>query len=99
MIHTNDKQTERAELQQATWHFIRSLVRTGGSLALLPVTRLPREPQQHFLAAGREFTRGWAALIREFADGIEGIARETGTPTHDGKDAHATGAARESQET
>jgi hypothetical protein len=107
MIHTKDKQegqrramqAEREELQQATRRFIRSLARTGGSMALLPVTRLPREPRQHFLAAGREFTRGWAALVREFADGIEGIAKETSTPTHDGVDAHATGAAGESQET
>ena len=107
MIHTKDKQeeqkrtmqAEREELQQATRRFIRSLVRTGGSIALLPVTRLPREPRQHFLTAGREFTRGWAALVHEFADGIEGLARATGTPTHDGAGAHATGAAGDSQET
>ncbi len=80
MIHTKDKQegqrramqAEREELQQATRRFLRSLARTGGSMALLPVTRLPREPRQHFLAAGREFTRGWAALVREFAGSIEG---------------------------
>ena len=96
MIHTKDKQkeqrqtvqAEREELQQATRHFIRSLVRTGGSVALLPVTRLPREPRQHFLAAGREFTHAWVALVREWAFGIERIARETGTPTHDEEDAH-----------
>ena len=105
MIHTKDKQeeqrramqAEREELQQATRRFIGSLVRTGGSVALLPVTRLPREAQQHFLAAGREFTSGWAAMIREFADGIEGIAKQTSTPTHDGADAHTTEAAGESQ--
>lgn len=90
MINTKDKQTEYAELQQATRHFLRSLVRTGGSVALLPITRLPREPRQHFLAAGREFTRAWAALLREFADGVEGLARETGTPTHGEEDAHGS---------
>src|SRR5919109_5028179 len=82
MINTKDRQkeqrqtmqAEREELQQATRRFIRSLVRTGGSVALLPVTRLPREPRQPFLAARREFTRAWAALLREFADGIEGLA-------------------------
>jgi hypothetical protein len=107
MINTKDKQegqrramqAEREELQQATRRFIRSLVQTGGSAALLPVTRLPREPRQPFLAAGREFTRGWAALVREFADGIEGLAKETSTPTDSGVDAHATGAAGEGQET
>ncbi len=98
MINTKDKQkeqrqtvqAEREELQQATRHFIRSLVRTGGSVALLPVARLPREPRQHFLAAGREFTRGWAALVREWAFGIEEVARETGTPTHGEEDAHGS---------
>jgi hypothetical protein len=98
MIHTKDEQegqrqaiqAEREELQQATRRFIVSLVRTGGSVALLPVSRLPREPRQHFLAAGREFTRGWAALVREFADGIEGLAKETSTLTHDGADDDAT---------
>jgi hypothetical protein len=106
MINTKDKQegqgramqAERQELQQATRRFIGSLV-TGRSVALLPVTRLPREPRQHFLAAGREFTRGWAALVREFADGIEGLAKETSTPTHDGASAHAAGEVGESQET
>ncbi|MBV9691351.1 MAG: hypothetical protein JO202_16750 [Ktedonobacteraceae bacterium] len=99
MIHTKDKQAEREELQQATRYFIRSLVRTGESVALLPITRLPRELRQHFLAAGREFTCGWAALVREFASGIEELAKETGTSTSDGEDAHAPGAAGESQET
>ena len=107
MIHKKDKQkeqrqtlqAEREELQQATRRFIRSLVRTGGSMALLPITRLPQEPQQHFLAAGREFTRGWAALVREWAFGIERLAKATSTPTHDGAGAHATGAAGDSQET
>jgi hypothetical protein len=104
MIDTKDRheeqrqtrQTEREELQQATRRFIRSLVRTGGSATLLPVTRMPREPRQHFLAAGREFTRGWAALARELADGIEEIAKETSTATHGGEDAQAPGAPKQS---
>ncbi len=90
---------EREELQQATRRFIRSLFRTGVSAALMPVNRLPREPQRHFRAAGREFTRGWAALVREFADGIDEIAKDTSTPTHYGEDAHTTGEAEESQDT
>lgn len=107
MINEKDKQerqrrnrnAEREELQQATRRFIRSLFRTGVSLALLPVNRLPREPQHYFRAAGREFTRGWAALVREFADGIEEIAKDTSTPTHYREDAHTTGEAEESQDT
>jgi hypothetical protein len=107
MIYTKDKQkgqrqTMQAEckgLQQASRRFIRSLVHIGGSVVFLPVTCQPREPRQHFLAAGREFTRGWATLVREFADGIDGLAKETSAPTDSGADAHATGAVGESQET
>lgn len=107
MINEKDRQerqrrnrnAEREELQQATRRFIRSLFRTGVSLALLPVNRLPREPRHHFRATGREFTRGWATLVREFADGIEEIAKETSTLTHYGEDAHTTGEAEESQDT
>ena len=107
MIDTMDKQrgqrqtlqAEREVLQQATRRFIVSLVRTGGSVALLPITRLLREPRQHFLAARREFTNGWAFVVREFADYIEGLSRVTSTPTHDGAGAHPTGAAGDSQET
>ena len=92
MINEKDKQegqrrtmnAEHEELQQATRRFIHSLFRTGVNVALLPVTRLPREPQHYFLAAGREFTRGWATLIQEFADGIEEIAKDAGTVSIDG---------------
>lgn len=107
MIDTKDKQksqrqtiqAEREGLQQATQRFIVSLVRTGGSIALLPVTRLPHEPRQHFLAAGREFTNGWAFVVREFADYIEGLSKVNGTSTHDGAGAHPTGTEGDSQET
>jgi hypothetical protein len=107
MIHEKDKQerqrrtlhAEREELQQATRRFIRTLFRSGINVALLPISRLPREPRQHFQTAGREFTRGWAALVREFADGIGEMAKETSTLTHHGKGAHPPGEAQESQET
>jgi hypothetical protein len=93
MIHTKDKQeeqrraiqAEREELRQSTWSFIQSLVHTGESVALLAFTKLPREPRQHFLKAGHEFTSGWTALVREFASGIEGLAKENNIPTHDGR--------------
>ena len=107
MIHAKNKQegqrrtmqAEREELQQATRSFIRSLVRTGGSVALLPATRLPRESQRHFLAAGREFTRGWATLIHEFADGLQELAEDASARTQLGEDAHPSREAKESQDT
>ena len=89
MIHGNDKQegqkrsmdVEREELQQATRHFIRSMFRTGVRVALLPVDKLPPEPQQHFQAAGREFTRGLATLVRGLADGLEEMAKDANVST------------------
>ena|SRR5437868_12753432 len=88
MINDQDKErpgrrihTEREELQQATKRFIRSMVRTGVRLAFLPVNRLPRKPQQHFQAAGREFTRGWASLVHGLADGLEKMAKDTNPST------------------
>jgi hypothetical protein len=107
MIHEKDKQerqrrplhAEREELQQATRRFIRSLFRTGVNVALLPVTRLPREPRRHFQAARREFTSGLATLVREFAHGIKGMTKDASAPTHHGAEAHTPGEAEESQNT
>jgi hypothetical protein len=90
MINDTDRQegqrrsmdAEREELQRATSRLIRSMFRTGVGLALLPVNQLPREPQQHFKAAGREFTHGVATLVRELADGLEEMAQDTDTSTH-----------------
>lgn len=75
-------QLEREELKEATRRFFHSLVRTGKSAPLTPITRIPLKPRQHFLAAGVEFTRGWAALIREVADGIDRFATGSSAPTH-----------------
>jgi len=90
MTNSKDKQeapqrrmdAEREELEQAAERFMRSMVRTGVSLALLPVNRLPLKPRQHFQSAGREFTRGLATLVRELADGLEGMAENPNTATN-----------------
>src|SRR5215469_12983585 len=74
-------QLEREELKEATSRFFHSLVRTGKSAPLTPITRIPLKPRQHFLAAGVEFTRGWAALIREVADSIDRFAAGSSPPT------------------
>ena len=80
--HRRSMDAERQELQQATRRFIRSMFRTGVSLALLPVTRLPRKSQQHFQAAGREFTHGLATLVHEFAENLEQIAQDASRATN-----------------
>ena len=89
MTNSKDKQeapqrrmdAEREELEQAAERFMRSMLRTGVSLALLPVNKLPPKPRQHFQSAGREFTRGVASLVRELADGLEGMAKDANTAT------------------
>ena len=89
MLNDKDRQegqrrsidAERQELQQATQRFIRSMFRTGVSLALLPVTRLPRKSQQHFQATGREFTRGLATVVHGFAENLEEIAQDANRAT------------------
>lgn len=99
MTNSKDKQeapqgrmdAEREELQQAAERLIRSMLRTGVSLALLPVNRLPPKPRQHFQSAGREFTRGLATLVRELADGLEGMAEEANTATNLAEDPHTNG--------
>ena len=99
MINDKDKQegqrrsmdAEREELQQTTRRFIRSVFRTGVSLAFLPVNRLPRKPQQHFSTAGREFTHGLATLVHELASGLEGMAKETNTTTNLGENPPTNG--------
>ena len=82
---------EHEELQQATRRFIRSVFRTGMSLALLPVNRLPPKPRQHFHAAGREFTHGWATLVHGLADGIEEMVKDTNPSTTLGEGPHTDG--------
>jgi hypothetical protein len=99
MMDTQDKQMDQGrhaqpeseELRMATRLFMRSLAHTGKSLSLLPVTSIPREPRQHFLAAGREFTRGWAALVRELADGIDAMATGKRASTRSSEDGHSSG--------
>src|SRR5690348_9016796 len=96
MIHGKDRRqeyrrsmhAERKELQQATRRFITRVIRTGISVALLPVNNLPRKPQQHFYAAGREFTHGLASLARGLVDGIEEMAKDTKPSTTLGVDPH-----------
>lgn len=99
MISENYKQegqersmdAERKELQQATRHFVRSMFRTGVSLALLPIKRLPRKPQQHFITAGREFTHGLATLVHEFANGLEEAVKDTTTSANFGENPPSNG--------
>jgi hypothetical protein len=94
--HKQVLHTGREELQQASRRFIGSLFRSGVNVALLPVIALPREPQQHFLAAGREFAYGWAALVREVADDIEEMVKESNRPTHHDAATHPPEEARKS---
>jgi len=37
--------------------------------------------EEHFQAAGREFTRGWASLVHGLADSLEEMAKDTNPST------------------
>ncbi len=97
MIHAKDRRqeykrsiyAERKKLQQATRRFITSVIRAGVSVALFPVNALPRKPQQHFYAAGREFTRGLTSLVHGLFDGIEEMANKTNLSTTLGVGPHS----------
>ena len=67
---------DRDELMQASQQFFRTLFRAGVHLAMSPVNILPPEPREHFLSAGREFTRGLATLAHELADDLDKFVDE-----------------------
>jgi hypothetical protein len=73
---TPDEKTDRDELKEASQQFFRTLLRAGVHLAMTPVSLLPEESREHFVSAGREFTRGLATIAHELADNFEKIADE-----------------------
>jgi hypothetical protein len=73
---TPEEKTDRDELKEASQQFFRTLFRAGVHLAMTPVSMLPEEPREHFVSAGREFTRGLATLAHELADNFDKIVNE-----------------------
>ena len=73
---TPDEKTDRDELKEASQQFFRTLFRAGVHLAMTPVSMLPDEPREHFVSAGREFTRGLATFAHELADNFDKIVDE-----------------------
>src|SRR5438128_11313782 len=73
---TPDEKTDRDELKEASQQFFRTLFRAGVHLAMTPVSMLPEEPREHFVSAGREFTRGLATFAHELADNFDKIVDE-----------------------
>jgi len=71
-----DEKSNRDELRESSQQFFRALFRTGVHAAMTPVAMLPEEPRQHFLSAGREFTRGLAALTHELSNVFDKMAEE-----------------------
>ena len=74
--HTPDEKSDRDELKEASQQFFRTLFQAGVHLAMAPVTMLPEEPREHFVSAGREFTRGLARLAHELAENFDKIVDE-----------------------
>jgi hypothetical protein len=82
-LHTEETQTpppdeksDRDALKEASQEFLRTLFRSGIQLAKTPVNMLPEEPREHFMSAGREFTRGLAIFAHELADNFDKIVDE-----------------------
>ena len=73
---TPDEKTDRDELKEASQHFFRTLFRAGVHLAMTPVSMLPDEPREHFVSAGREFTRGLETFAHELVDNFDKIVDE-----------------------
>ena len=73
---TPDEKSDRDELREASQQFFRTLFRAGVHLAMTPVHMLPEEPREHFVSAGREFTRGLATFAHELADNFDKIVDE-----------------------
>jgi hypothetical protein len=88
MIEDQDRQearrrsidAEREELQQATQHFVRSMVRFGIRLAFSSANRLPRGPRRRVQAAGGEITRNLAAFMHTLAEDLQEVTQNT-TPS------------------
>ena len=72
----SDEKTNLDELRESSQQFFRALFRTGVQVAMTPVSMLPDEPRQHFLSAGREFTRGLASLAHELSNVFDKMAEE-----------------------
>ncbi|HKV59723.1 MAG TPA: hypothetical protein VJO32_15625 [Ktedonobacteraceae bacterium] len=71
-----DEKTNFDELRESSEQFLRALFRTGAHVAMTPVSMMPEEPRQHFLSAGREFTRGLATLAHELSNVFDKMAEE-----------------------
>jgi hypothetical protein len=73
---TSSEQSLRDELREDSQQFFGTLFRMGVRLALAPVYLLPEEPRDHFVSAGREFTRGFTSLAHELADTVDTFVEE-----------------------
>jgi len=76
---TPDEKFERNVLKEVSQQFFRTLFRSGVHLVMTPVSLLPEEPREHFVSAGREFTRGLATIAHELAGNFDKIVDEVKT--------------------
>lgn len=75
-ISVPDLKSDRDELMVASQQLLRTLVRTGVHLATKPVYMLPQEPREHFVNAGREFSRGLTLLAQELTETLDKTTHE-----------------------
>lgn len=65
------------DTRQASRRLVRSIIQTGGNLAMIPIRLLPSESQKHLENASREFALGITSLTREVLDVIEKMTSES----------------------
>jgi len=63
------------DIAESGRRLINSAIKTGTSVAALPVNFLPKESQEHFRAAGRELSLGIAAIVRSVADTVDKMSK------------------------
>ena len=73
---TPGEKSDRDEIKEASQQFFRTLIRAGMQLAKTSVNMLPEESREHFVSAGREFTRGLATFAHELADNVDTMGDE-----------------------
>ncbi len=73
---TSGEQSLGNELREDSQQFFRTFFRAGVRLALAPVYLLPKEPRDHFVSAGREFTHGFTSLAHELVETVDKLVDE-----------------------
>ena len=76
-IPVTEEARRQPNVEQSAARLVRSLLRAGMNLTMLPIAILPEEPRRHIVAARRETILGIGALLRFAAESLEEAGRES----------------------